>query len=196
MKTLNHFTLPIKGLKMGMHQFDFQVDSAFFSHFENSTIREGTFDVRLQFDKRADMFVLDFEFSGKVNTACDRCLANIHLPVNGTAQVMVKFAEAEQPTSRPGSSVDPMKAGWEENDIWYISKNQHELNVAKHVYEFITLALPLIKTYDCHNDEHAPCDSEMLKYLNTQTISQDESTSNPFVDALKNFKTKSADKGS
>ena len=175
MKSLNHFTLPIWGLKMGMHEFDFQVDSEFFKHFEQTLIETGEFDVKLYFDKRSDMFVLTFDFEGHVQTNCDRCLATIKLPVKGNEQLIVKFADEEK----------------QEDEIWYLPKGQTELNVAQQVYEIILLALPIIKIYDCENDEQAPCDEEMLSYLQPEKTAEENNSeadlSNPFKDALKDF---------
>lgn len=178
MKSLNHFTLPILGLKMGMHQFDFQIDKEFFNHFDQSVIESGEFDVRLYFDKRPDMIVLVFEYEGFAQTNCDRCLATIQLPVKGNNQLLVKYAEEES----------------EDDEIWYIPSGKSELNVAKPIYEFILLSLPIIKTYDCQSEEQPPCDEEMLRYLippeetKEEDTGEDDDLSNPFRDALKDFK--------
>lgn len=179
MKSLNHFTLPIMGLKMGVHQFDFQVDKEFFSQFDQKVIEDGKFDVKLYFDKRPDMIVLVFEFEGAVQTNCDRCLATINLPVKGNNQLLVKYAEEES----------------EDDEIWYIPSGKSELNVAKPIFEFIILNLPIIKTYDCQSEEQAPCDEEMLRYLTPadeidadKKSNEDDDLSNPFRDALKDFK--------
>ncbi len=179
MKSLNHFTLPIMGLKMGMHQFDFQVDKEFFNHFDQEVIEDGKFDIKLYFDKRPDMIVLVFEFEGAVQTNCDRCLATINLPVKGNNQLLVKYAEEES----------------EDDEIWYIPSGKSELNVAKPIFEFIILNLPIIKTYDCQSEEQAPCDEEMLRYLQPsdeketdEESNEDNDLSNPFRDALKDFK--------
>jgi len=175
MKSLNHFSIPIQGLKDGMHQFDFQVDRAFFANFENSQIEDGDFNVKLYFDKRPDMYVMTFSFEGNIQTACDRCLVDIKLPLKGDNQLMVKFAETRS----------------EEAEIIYIPRGLNELNVAKYVYEFITLAVPILKVYDCENDESPPCNEEMLDYLdNNQQKQEDEDSSNPIWDTLKNLDNK------
>ena len=174
MKSLNHFTLPILGLKVGLHQFDFQIDSSFFAHFEQQVIEKGDCQVRLYFDKRPDMMVLNFDWHGSVQTKCDRCLATIQLPINGNNQLMVKYAATER----------------EEDEIWYIPSGKSEINLAKVIYEFVFLSLPIIKTYDCENDEQPPCDEEMLQYLlpeNENEEDNDDDSSNPLWDALKDF---------
>ena len=56
MKNLKEFSLPIKGLKSGVHEFDFEIGNDFFKNFENSPIEEGNFNVHLTFDKH-DAFI-------------------------------------------------------------------------------------------------------------------------------------------
>jgi len=171
MKSLNQFSIPVQGLKKGMHQFDFQVDKSFFKFFENSQIEDGNFDVRLYFDKRPDMYVMTFSFEGSMKTACDRCLVDISLPLKGDNQLMVKFAD------KPS----------EDADIIYIEQGLNELNVAKYVYEFITLAIPILKVYDCENEENPVCNEEMLGYLNGNQDTEEEKPSNPIWDSLKDL---------
>lgn len=181
MNALREFSIPIKGLKSGLHQFDFQIDKSFFAHFDNSPITDGEFQVWLDFDKQTSLFELTFEFEGTVKTTCDRCLAGIHLPVDGLEYLTVKI------------TLDPKE---EEADIIYISPEDPELNVAKYIYEYICLALPSVMAYDCENDEVPPCDFETLKKLeenavhHTPSVGDDENsnyTENPFANLKKLF---------
>ena len=176
MSDLKHYSLPLKGLKDGMHQFDFQVDSQFFSHFEGSPVQEGNFSVQLFFDKRPDLIVLTFQLDGQFRTACDRCLNAIFLPVRDSHQLMVKYAETPS----------------EEAELIYIHPGSTELNVARFVYEYICLSMPMVKTYDCASEESPPCNFQMLKYLENESEEQAEDkgaqTQNPIWDALKKFK--------
>lgn len=169
MKTLNHFSIPIWGLKIGVHQFDFQLNSEFFNQFEDSIIKDGNIKVLLNFDKRSEMFVLDFDFQGNVATECDRCLEPMNFPLNGENQLMVKFAEEES----------------EQDEVHYISKSRTELNVAKYIYEFVSISMPIIKTHD--DEEGATCNEEMLKYLSTDR-EQIDNKQNPFKEFLNKFK--------
>lgn len=182
MNALREFSIPIKGLKNGLHQFDFQIDSQFFTHFDNSPITEGSFEVWLDFSKQTSLFELTFEFEGYVKTVCDRCLANIDLPVEGLERLTVKI------------TLEPKE---EEADILYISPEESDLNVAKYIYEYICLALPSTMTYDCENDEEPPCDLEVLQKLEASMAQQPPSVAaetssdnadNPFVNLKKLFK--------
>jgi len=176
MNALRQFTIPIKGLKTGIHTYDFSIADDFFSNFEESPIKEGKFEVKFYFDKREDMLVLTFDFKGSFKTECDRCLANINLPVDNNDDLIIKFAE----------EADDSK------DVIYISKDTSELNIAKYMYEAIILSMPVTNIYEnCEEDE--VCDIEMLNRLD-QSEEEDESTedtpdsdSNSPWDILKDF---------
>jgi uncharacterized metal-binding protein YceD (DUF177 family) len=164
------YSIPIQGLKIGIHQYNYQLDGAFFRHFEDSPIEEGLVEAELQLDKRSDMLVLDFTFSGYSHAECDRCTAAIKLPLSGNRQLVVKYGEAE---------------GEEEDEVVFISRDASALKIASYLYEFAILALPITNTYDCENDAAPPCNRDVLKYLDNGA---DERSSNPIWDALKGLK--------
>ena len=146
MKPLVPFNLPISGLRDGMHEFRFQVDQAFFGCFEGSVIQQGSLTVDLTLDKRPSLMVLHFRIEGTVQVECDRCLALFDLPIRDEQDLLVKYDEAPR----------------EEGEVIYIDKGTPSLSVAKFVYEFIHLAVPMNKT---HERAGAQCDPEMLKYI-------------------------------
>lgn len=171
MKPLNQFSIPIQGLKEGVHHFNFNIDQEFFKEFEHSPIQESHFEVQLTLDKRADMLVLDFDFEGRFRTDCDRCLAEINLPVKSSQQLIVKYSEDER----------------EEIELIYISPERSELNVAKFIYEFICLAVPMIKTYNCEDEKPKVCNEKVVDFLKKKEDSQE---SNPIWDELNKLKDK------
>ena len=173
MNTFKEFSLPIKGLKNGYHTFNFQIDKTFFTHFEGSTIQNGVFDVTVEMDKRDSFFELTFDFDGTMQTACDRCTTMIELPFGDTQTLIVKMTQEEQN---------------ENADIVFIHPDAHEFNVAQYIYEFICLAEPFLKVYDCENDDPRPCDFDVLNKI-TPSVSDETSedtVKNPFQD-LKNL---------
>ncbi|MBX2890814.1 MAG: DUF177 domain-containing protein [Saprospiraceae bacterium] len=161
------YSIPIQGLKFGMHRFNFKIDSVFFSHFEGSPIKDGNLHFDLQLDKRADMLVLDFVLSGTVEAECDRCTATIDLPLEAERQLIVKYGESE---------------GDEEDEVVFIGRETSDFNVAKYLYEFTVLALPITNTYDCQSEPHPPCNFEVLKYLSNNA---DEVKTDSVWDKLK-----------
>ena len=174
MDTFKEFSLPIKGLKNGFHAFNYQIDQAFFERFEGSIIQNGSFDVTVEMDKRDSFFELTFDFDGSVQTACDRCTASIELPFGDTQKLVVKMSEEEHD---------------EDSDIVFIHPDAHEFNIAQYVYEFICLAEPFNKVYDCENDEPKPCDFDVLNKITPLSVSEEiskDAVKNPFLD-LKNL---------
>ena len=174
MAELKQFSLPLRGLKDGVHQFDFQVDAEFFTHFKSSPIQEGEFEVIMYFDKRPDMIVLTFDIAGHMQTECDRCLEQIRLPIKGEEQLLIKYAEEAS----------------EDAEVIYIPRGTSELNVARFVYEYICLSVPMVKTYDCESEAERPCSEAMLKYLDSEKAQsgEEETPDNPIWEALKNIK--------
>ena len=175
MESLKPFLIPIAGLKVGIHQFDYQIDETFFQHFENSPIHTGKVQLSLEFDKRSDMIILGFDLKGKTPMACDRCTADINLPFEGNYTLIVKYEDESDDT---------------ESDLVYIHREETILDVSKFAYEYICLSIPLIKVYDCDLEEELPCNTSILDRLN-QPFSEDnddEPPNNPIWDALKDLK--------
>ena len=152
MKAFKQYEIPISGLKIGVHEFDYVVDWRFFEHFEESEVKQGHFDVKLLLDKQLDHWLVTFDIEGKLDTECDRCLAPVSLPVGGLHTVVVKYDEDDKP---------PI----ENEDIIYVSRDLHTWNTAQLIYEFILLCVPIKRVYDCENESVRPCDMEMLKRL-------------------------------
>jgi uncharacterized protein len=173
MDKLKEFSLPIKGLKNGIHEYDFQIEADFFENFENSPIQNGYFDVHVTLDKRDAFFELVFDFDGTIQTECDRCTASIDLPFGDTQYLTVKFSIEESE---------------DDAEIVFITHDTSIFNVAKYIYEFICLSVPYHKTYDCENDEKPPCDFDVLNRISDEPLAEEkeEENKNPFGD-LKNM---------
>ena len=165
MDVLRVYSLPIQGLKDGVHSFEYQLDHTFFSQFEGSPIEAANIEARLELDKRPDLLVFDFDLEGRVSAECDRCTTNIQLPIQTQQQLMVKFGEPED----------------DDDEIVFIPRESPDFNVAKYLYEYSVLAMPMINTYDCEDDPEPPCNREVLAYLNQA----DQTKDNPIWDALK-----------
>lgn len=176
MDPLIAYSIPIKGLHFGIHQFDFQIDRYFFENFEYSPIQEAAIELKLELDRRPDMYVFSFHVKGTVHTECDRCLAGIDLPVENKQQLVVKLSVDEQ---------------MGDEDVIFIHPDTAKFQIAEYVYEYICLAMPMIKRYDCEADENPKCDQEMLRFLQSGDQNQqeeDQSGENPIWDALKKWK--------
>lgn len=171
MDALFAYSIPVQGLKFGIHRFQYELDREFFRHFEASPVTEGSLKFALTLEKRSDMLVLDFDFEGHVQAECDRCTAIINLPLADTCQLVVKYGEAD---------------GDEEDDeVVFIPREAPEFNVAKYLYEFTILAMPITITYDCQSGPNPPCNFEVLRVLNRET--DENKTGDSIWDALKDL---------
>lgn len=175
MDALIPYTIPIKGLRYGLHQFDFYIDGSFFQPFEASPVSEGNIHLSLQLEKKSDLYILQFDFEGTVRTECDRCLAMINLPIQDSQRLLVKLHESEVA---------------EEADVIFIHPEEQQLDVSKYVYEYIILAIPASKVYDCVSEEYRPCNFEILRYLENivpEAAEEPETKENPMWNALKDL---------
>ncbi len=172
MKDFKRFSIPIKGLGTGLHNYTFELNEAFFKHFEASPIHRSEVRFAVSLDKRPDMLVLDMNIEGWYETSCDRCLQVVEMPLEDAFQLLVKFSEQLQE---------------EEADIVYISRAESHLNIAKFVYEYTCLAIPSLK--NCEEDRRGErdCDEEVVRHLDEEAV-PDEKPDSPVWDALKSLK--------
>lgn len=149
MDPISHFSIPFKGLKDGIHELTFEVDDSFFRHFENEVVTSGSFNVYLSLDKKPSLSILNFILEGYCNVLCDRCLTPIRLPVNKEYQLLLKPGE-------PDDSND---------EVLFIKPDTSTLSVAQVIYEYILLSVPIIKVYDCVDENPRPCDMSVLEKI-------------------------------
>lgn len=168
MRSNKDFSIAFKGLKIGMHQFDFEITNQFFEDFEHSPVKAGKLNVELDFYKRLDHFQLDFDIEGTINTSCDRCTAMIDLPIYKSASYIVKFDDVMD----------------DDDQVVYIKVNAQLLNVAEMIYELVVLGMPMIKVYDCEDDDPRPCNMNVLDVLNQKQTESDDDKKNPLWDQL------------
>jgi len=150
MNYLSQFTIPFSGLKEGKHLFDFTADHRFFAGFEESEIEKGSVNIQVELEKRATYLRLKFMIKGEVELICDRCLETYSQPIESTYPMLVKFSETE---------ID------DGDEVIYIHPGAHQVEVAKLIYEFIVLSIPIRHVHPDDNEGKSLCDPEMLQKL-------------------------------
>lgn len=173
MQALNQFSIPIKGLKFGKHEYDFVIQNDFFDEFEGSPIKNGDLNTHLILDRKTNNLELDFSTKGYIDSECDRCTAEIKLPIDASIKFIVKFSDEDQ----------------SDGEVFFVPTDSHEINIAEMVYEHLILSVPLIKTYDCQDIEPIPCNEKVLDVLENIDYKPEEIVkNNPFGDAFKDLK--------
>ena len=154
MDPLRQYEIAFVGLKIGTHDFKFQVDDRFFELFSESIVEKADLTVNLKFEKHPSFFMLNFHIQGTVQLPCDRCGVELKYPLDNDEAVVVKFDE-----HREEEQDDSMA------DVMYISRNDTHISVAQLIYEFVNLSIP-INHITCDNlNGLKPCDEEVLNQL-------------------------------
>jgi len=169
MNYLKQFEISFKGLKIGDHQFDFNIDKLFFDNFEFSEVKEGKVSVNLLFQKNERMMILEFTIKGHVKLICDRCLESFNYPVKSKERLIVKFGQEENTE--------------ESEEILILQEEDHKIDVSHLIYEYIILSLPIKRVHVRAKD----CNSEIISKLNKINIKDNV---DPRWEALKKLKTK------
>lgn len=144
------YTIPFRGLKPGVHPFDFEIGDTFFDHFPESQIKNGTVHVHLDFEKEERMLLLRFSISGTVRVPCDRCNEPVDLRISGNDQIIMKFGEAYQEQS---------------DEVVIIPEMTYEVDTAPFIYEFVHLLLPMRKVHGEEGAAGEACDPAVLGKL-------------------------------
>lgn len=162
MNLLREYEIAFVGLKTGVHKFSFEVDDKFFTFFENSLVSKGKVRVDLNFDKKNNFFLLNFQISGTVNLPCNRCSDLIDFPIDADYPIVVKFDDHHEGENDDSNA-----------DVVYISRSETHLNVAQLIYEFIVLSIPTERIY-CEAIEKK-CNAKSLKVLKNLNTRSEQS---------------------
>jgi len=173
MDVLKTYKIAFRGLNIGHHEFAFQINDQFFESFENSRIQRGNLSLSVNVEKSETMLQFHFKFNGEVMVECDRCLDFFLYPLEFEEMLIVKFGEGYHEESE---------------DILVLNPKDYEINLAQHIYEFISLSLPMqIIHPDLPNGE-STCNAEFLKHFTQKTETEDRIQMDPRWEALKNLK--------
>lgn len=163
------YIIPIKGLALGSHDYDYKIDKAFLNNFEYLDIDNGSLELNLELVKESTFLNLVFSFKGWVEIRCDRCLDNFKLELENSFMLIVKY----------GNKFEEVSA-----EIITIPSSENNLDISQFVFEYINLMLPLSRFHPDDKDGNVTCDEDMVNRLNK--YSQQES--DPRWDILKNIK--------
>ena len=160
MKSNKEFIIPFIGLKVGFHDFNFEIHDAFFEEVEYSIIHKGNVTVSLTLEKKETMLIGEFQIGGTVSASCDRCNDPLDVPVKGTFRLVYKF---DNETS-------------DDESLIVLHPDAYELDVRDNIYELITVSLPARLTHPM-----GECNEEMIEMLKKYS-GQPESVEDDFDD--------------
>ncbi len=167
MKKLNEFLIPFIGLKLGKHQFEYQINKAFFESFDYDEFESADIKVSVVFDKKNTMLELNFKHKGTIHVPCDLTNEMFDFPIKGKLKVIVQFGEEYN----------------DDNDeLLILPHGEHEINISQIIYEMIALSIPFRKVHPGVKD--GTLDSEALRKLNELRVEEIKEENNNTEDNI------------
>lgn len=176
MSSLSKYIIQFGGLNHGVHQFEYQIDETFFSLFEGSEQQAGMINVLVTLNRQENMIVLNFKMDGYLEQVCDLCLENFRMQIDSVRDVILKMSDHFEE---------------EDEDVYIIPRQEHQVNIAQHIYDYINLSIPIKKVHPEDSNGKSTCNPEALKRLNNYLINDKEvhHESDPRWDILKTLNT-------
>ena len=156
-KKENEFIISFSGMKEGIHEFNYLIDSSFFSMIENSMYENGNIKVILTLNKTIQMLILNFNIVGTVSSICDKCLEEMDIPFQCEEKIYVRFGEEYDEPSE---------------DVIILPFGEHELDVSKIIYDLIITSLPIRHIHDLDKKGNSKCNPEMLKKIREYSVNE------------------------
>ena len=132
MKVSNEFLIPFIGLKLGKHQFDYQIDKTFFDRFKYDDFESCDIKTTVVLEKKTTMLELHFKHKGTVNVSCDLTSEPFDLPIKGKIKLIVQFGDAFND---------------ENEELLILPHGEHQVDISQYIYEMIVLSIPLKRVH-------------------------------------------------
>ncbi|MEZ4874502.1 MAG: DUF177 domain-containing protein [Flavobacteriaceae bacterium] len=121
------FTIPFVGLKLGRHIYHFDINNAFFEHFEYEEFNSSNVQMEVVLDKKTTLLEFTLAFSGFVNVHCDLTNEPYDQAISGDYHFVVKFGEEYNDDNE---------------DLLILPHGSYQVNIQQYIYESIVLSLP------------------------------------------------------
>lgn len=166
----NQYIIPIQGLALGNHQYDFHLGEEFVHEFPNDDLHSCDVNLSLLINKTENYFLFEYNLKGKAGIACDRCNEIFEELIDTKNQLILKHA----------SEASDHEEG--EIEMCFIENDVTQINIIKDIYDFIMISLPFKKI--CPEGQ---CNKEIIKYLDNNN-KEDEGKIDPRWEALSKLK--------
>lgn len=176
MEELKKYNIDIFSLAEKEHVYHYASGSEFFREFPQDLIEKGKFEADLVLDKSPTMLRLDFHIKGVIGQVCDRTLEEYEEEVGTENRIFLKFGDRDEELT---------------DEIEMIQRNTARINVARYIYDFIALALPVKKLHPrLRSEEEGDGADEVLVYGQPGADDTAGSEVDPRWEALKSIKQK------
>ncbi|MFV5690549.1 YceD family protein [Flavobacterium sp. LT1R49] len=155
MNKTKEYLIPFVGLKLGKHQFEYQISNAFFEIFDYNEFENSDIKVNVVLEKKSTMLELSLKHKGTVNVPCDLTSEDFDLPVKGKMKLIVRFGEMFNNDNE---------------ELLILPHGEFEVDIAQYIYEMVVLSVPLRRVHPGIKD--GSLNTEALKKLKELTIKE------------------------
>lgn len=142
------FDIKFSTLRIGLHEYKIEINKTFFQKHENDEIKDADVEILLKVNKQETMIIFDFDMKGFLTLSCDVCLEDINYPIQTKEELIVKLSQQHRES--------------DDENIAYISPNEHTYNIEQYIYEVLYALVPMRKT---HMDLNQACNELMIQYI-------------------------------
>ena len=182
------YKLPLKSMPVGTHTFEYTLGGQFFKDMESADVRDADVHVHLDVVHHDGVYDMTFKFTGEVLLLCDRCLDDLHFPIDTDYHIIVKYGDDYRDDS---------------DEFLEIPESDNYLNVAYMMYDTVALAIPIKHVHPlgkCNramsailrqhrtgnaSDEDANLDNDLIDEMDS--MDDNSQPTDPRWDALKNI---------
>ncbi len=175
MNYLEQYTIPVKGINEGVHNFEFDLNKKFFEHFEILDVKNADVKVKIELTYKNGNYTFKIKITGFVSLICDVCLDEYKQTINS---YNVLYANEN---NNENADFD--------DDFIQISDMSNKVNISEEIYEFIVLNIPLKHQHPLDDKGQRTCNPEMLERIESYSvISEQNNDVDPRWEKLKNLK--------
>ncbi|MEN9699724.1 MAG: hypothetical protein RLZZ301_922 [Bacteroidota bacterium] len=166
------YAIPFVGLKLGTHEFEFDIDKSFFDSLPYSLVEDGRLTAYLELEKKETLLIATIGIVGFIFTNCDRCSEPLNQEIDGEFTLYYTFGTEDS----------------DDENLIVLPPESYQIELEQPFYELISLSLPARMV---HEDE-ADCNEEMVQLLEKyQQVNppkpDDDDEIDPRWSALKNL---------
>jgi len=175
MMKLKEFFIAFSGLKLGKHEFGYEIDNTFFESFEYREFNAASIRATAILNKMNNMMELDIEADGTVNVDCDLTSEPYDQPIDSNLHLVIKFGEERNDGN---------------DEILIIPHGEYQINISQYIYEMLVLAVPQKRIHP--GVEDGTLQSEILdklEELQPKKVKEESENTDPRWDDLKKLLT-------
>ena len=175
MEKRSDFLIPFASLPVGEHYFDYEIRDSFFAAYEHPLLNKAQINVHVVFHKTGHSMNLNFHITGSIRLQCGRCLEDFDMPVDAKETLLIRLIPGEVEESLDENVVN-------------ISDREHAIDLSQHLYDYLSLQVPLNPVHADDKNGKPECDPKVLKLLDKIALKEKSKENDPRWDALRNIK--------